>query len=113
MKYLALLIGATVGLSATNNLVRADEGGNNNARNLATLAEKWNITDPTFDYDRLEFDLDYGVSDYIAEGMFSHGIYDENCKEGNYEVSNNLRLFGSRYNSGKYILDMGFPKNWR
>ena len=61
----------------------------------ATLAQKWNITDPTFDYDSLSFDLDYGVSDWVTNGEFNHGgfsygIYDENCKEGGYEVPTNV-----------------------
>lgn len=52
----------------------------------ATLAEKWNITNPTFDFDSLSFDLDYGISDWILQGMVTHGIYDENCKEGGYTI---------------------------
>ena len=56
----------------------------------ATLAEKWNITNPTFDYAGLSFDLDYGISDWIMQGMVSHGIYDENCKEGNYAIPSTI-----------------------
>ena len=65
-------------------------------RNLAaTLAEKWNITNPTFDYNSLSFDLDYGVSDWITQGMVSYGIYDENCKEGEYSLMNSNVLTSS------------------
>ena len=51
-----------------------------------TLAEKWNITDPEFDYDGLTFDFDYALSDFIQTGMVTHGLYDVNCREGGYVV---------------------------
>jgi hypothetical protein len=57
-------------------------------RSLATLAEKWNITDPTFEYTSLSFDLDFGVSDYIVNGMADFSIWDGSCQEGNVSVAN-------------------------
>ena len=36
---------------------------NSAQRGLASLAEKWNITDPTFEYDALSFDLTSTVSE--------------------------------------------------
>jgi hypothetical protein len=56
-------------------------------RGLATLAEKWNITDPTFKYDSLSFDLTFTVSNYIgATTMAEATLWDEDCKEGKKSV---------------------------
>jgi hypothetical protein len=52
------------------------------SRGLQSLADKWNITDPLFEYDGLSFDLDYGTSDFIADTMSEWVIYDEGCREG-------------------------------
>jgi hypothetical protein len=77
MKFLAVLfaVGATS--------ARAD----NTSRNLATLAEKWNITIPTFEYSSLDFDLNFGTSDFIGAGMASYSIWDRNCQEGSVPVN--------------------------
>jgi hypothetical protein len=50
-------------------------------RGLATLAQKWNISDPTFSYESLGFTLTFGVSDYIRGDleMVKYAVYDENC----------------------------------
>jgi hypothetical protein len=50
-------------------------------RGLATLAQKWNISEPTFAYESLGFTLTFGVSDYIRGdlGMVKYAVYDENC----------------------------------
>ena len=76
MKFLALLFAA----GATS--VMAD----NTSRNLATLAEKWNITIPTFTYSSLDFNLDFGTSDFIGAGMADYSIWDQNCQEGGVTV---------------------------
>jgi hypothetical protein len=50
-------------------------------RGLATLAQKWNISDPTFVYNSLTFTLAFGVSDYIKRDldMVKYTVWDENC----------------------------------
>lgn len=63
--------------------------GIHHSRELATLAEKWNITGPVnFTYDRLEFSLTYEVSDFILDGMIAEQAYDEDCAEGGKIVGN-------------------------
>lgn len=76
MKFLALLfaVGATSAMA------------DNTSRNLATLAQKWNITIPTFTYSSLDFDLDFGTSDFIGAGMASFSIWDEDCQEGGVSI---------------------------
>ena len=44
-------------------------------RGLQTLARKWNITDPSFTYDALGFDLDYVVSDFIDDTHTQHTLW--------------------------------------
>jgi hypothetical protein len=50
-------------------------------RGLATLAQKWNISDPSFTYESLSFTLAFGVSDYIRRDldMVKYTVWDENC----------------------------------
>jgi hypothetical protein len=76
MKFLSLLF--AVGLTSAT--------ADNTSRNLATLAQKWNITIPTFTYSSLDFDLDFGTSDFIGAGMASFSIWDEDCQEGGVSV---------------------------
>jgi hypothetical protein len=58
---------------------------NDSYRGLATLAQKWNISKPTFSYESLGFTLTFGtfgVSDYIRgdlEMVNKYAVYDENC----------------------------------
>jgi len=80
MKFLALLLFAGTTMFAT-----ADT-----SRGLQSLADKWNITDPTFSYTSLSFQLDYGVSDFIMEGMQTATIYDEECQTGGVTVGTNV-----------------------
>ena len=58
------------------------------SRGLQTLAQKWNITDPTFDYSGLSFDLDYQVSNFIANDMASYTLWNVDCQEGGVAVNN-------------------------
>ena len=49
-------------------------------QNGLTLAEKWNIEEPTFDYDSLSFDLDLGISTFISDrDMVQYKLFDESC----------------------------------
>ncbi|KAL3926890.1 MAG: hypothetical protein SGARI_005472 [Bacillariaceae sp.] len=52
------------------------------ARNLATLQEKWNLTDNGFSYEGLSFNLSYITSDFILDSMMQAELYDVGCKEG-------------------------------
>jgi hypothetical protein len=44
-------------------------------RGLQTLAQKWNITDPSFTYDSLAFALDYQVSDFVDNINIATALY--------------------------------------
>ena len=50
------------------------------------LAQKWNITDPTFSYDSLSFALDFQVSDFIANGMSDYSLWTTGCQEDGDEI---------------------------
>jgi hypothetical protein len=53
---------------------------NAGGRGLGSLAQKWNISDPTFDYEGLQFTLVYAVSSFIADDMGTYTITDgEDC----------------------------------
>jgi hypothetical protein len=85
-------------------LVASAQAENRIPRGLQTLAQKWNITDPTFGYDGLHFDLDYQVSDFIDDDMFTYEIFDKKCQEGGNPVtilaSNHEPLTGTFLPSG-------------
>jgi hypothetical protein len=49
---------------------------------VATLAEKWSISDATFLYNGLDFTFDYDVSNFIDVGQAYYEVYDSGCKEG-------------------------------
>ncbi len=52
-------------------------------RRLANLAEKWNITEPTFKYDSLSFALTFTVSYFVATAPIAGAtLWDVGCKEG-------------------------------
>ena len=44
-------------------------------RILATLAEKWNLTDPTFAYDANTFNLTFPVTNFISTGMSKFSLW--------------------------------------
>jgi hypothetical protein len=75
-------------------------------RGLQTLAKKWNITDPSFAYEKLGFTLDYQVSDFISDDMTAYALYTSpGCKENGTAVSgsdltsNKAGLTGQDYNA--------------
>jgi hypothetical protein len=80
MKFTSLLLAASVLASS------AQAQG----RGLQSLAQKWNITDPTFNYGGLHFDMDYQVTDFINDNMVKFAIYDRECLEGGYAVANTV-----------------------
>jgi len=61
-------------------------------RVLATLAEKWNIADPAFAYNGLDFTFDYPVSNFIDQGLAYYEVYDAGCKEGGNLVTTGFTL---------------------
>jgi hypothetical protein len=75
MKFVSIIFAASVASTL------ADERG------LQTLAKKWNITDPTFAYEKLRFDLNYDVSDFINDDMTGYKLYTPECKEGGVLVT--------------------------
>lgn len=78
-------------LSSTQPDINENINNNNDHRQLASLAEKWNITGPDFSYDALTFSLDYTVSDFILPAMVQDQIYqDFECAEGGNTLENNV-----------------------
>lgn len=56
-----------------------------------TLAQKWNLTEPTFEYDANRFNLTFKVTDFINTGMAKYSLWTApDCQEGgvNIEGSN-------------------------
>jgi hypothetical protein len=53
-------------------------------RGLETIAQKWNIREPSLIFENLTFNLTFGVSDYIKGdlGMVKYTVWDENCESG-------------------------------
>ena len=80
---------ATVTTTATDN---KSFPSSSSERNLAGLAQKWNVSDPNFLYGNLGFTLEYTVSDFILDDMIAHQIYDENCAEGGTTIDSDILL---------------------
>ena len=59
----------------TATLAAVASANNFDQRNLATLAEKWNLTDPTFAYDSNTFSLTFAVTDFINSGMANYSLW--------------------------------------
>ncbi|KAG9295266.1 hypothetical protein G9A89_021672 [Geosiphon pyriformis] len=68
MKTTAILFAALASASAV-----AAQG--DQQRLLATLAEKWNLTDPSFAYDSNTFNLTFPVTDFIGTGMSNFSLW--------------------------------------
>ena len=49
---------------------------------VATLVEKWGISDPIFLYNGLDFTFDYDVSNFVDVGQAYYEVYDSGCMEG-------------------------------
>jgi hypothetical protein len=80
MKFACLLLASMAAYSQA-----ADDSAQ---RGLASLAEKWNITEPTFAYSALSFDLTFTVSDFIGNKNNAQAkLYDVGCKEDGTEVA--------------------------
>ena len=56
-------------------LASAVSGQGDQQRLLATLAEKWNLTDPSFAYDSNTFNLTFPVTDFIGTGMANFSLW--------------------------------------
>lgn len=56
------------------------------SRQLANLAEKWNLTDNGVEFGGREFKLDYIVSDFILYSMVGAEVYTEECRDGGVVV---------------------------
>jgi hypothetical protein len=80
MKFTAALLTATTAAVAS-----AQSDGQ---RNLATLAEKWNIADPEFLFDSNTFSLSFPVTDYINAGMADYSMWTApDCLDGGVDIS--------------------------
>ena len=52
-------------------------------RKLATLAQKWNLTEPAYTFDANTFSLTFPVTDYINTGMAQYSLWTApNCADG-------------------------------
>jgi hypothetical protein len=82
MKYTPLLLAASMVVYTQAQL-----------RGLQTslLAQKWNISQPTFAYDGgLHFDVNYQVTDFINDNMVTFKIYNRDCEDGSNSVSHTI-----------------------
>jgi hypothetical protein len=80
MKFTTAFIAATTVAAAS---AQAD-----GQRNLATLAEKWNITDPDFTFDSNTFTLSFPVTNFVASGMAKYSLWTApDCLEGGIDIS--------------------------
>ena len=52
----------------------------NQAQSPVDLSARWNISDPTYAYNRLHFLLDYQVNDFIEDHMSSFSLWDRECQ---------------------------------
>jgi hypothetical protein len=60
------------------------------------LATKWDIGDPRFEYNLLEFDLVYPVSPLVDASMIAFALYDsEKCQEGGDDITSNNYISSS------------------
>lgn len=57
-------------------------------RELANLAQQWNITEDGVKFKGMNFRLDYIISDFIIDNMISATVYSIECKEGGVVVPN-------------------------
>lgn len=79
MKYTALFAVTSWTIGA----VAADGASANAQRGLATLAEKWNLPEPTFAFEGNTFNLTFPVTDFINTGMVQYSLWlDNECQEG-------------------------------
>ena len=62
-------------------------------RELAGLAQKWNLTSNGVTFDALNFQLDYIVSDFIIDSMIDAEAYTTECKEGGQTIPENNMNF--------------------
>lgn len=54
------------------------------------LGQRFNISGPVFEYDSLEFKMDFVVSDYMDDSMVGYTLYDGlNCKESDNDITIN------------------------
>lgn len=62
---------------------------------MASLAQRWNLTDPVFAYDDdLGFDLEWTFSNFIQDNNADFTIYDgDGCKEGSNEITSNMGAY--------------------
>jgi hypothetical protein len=60
------------------------------------LAKKWDIGDPRFEYNLLEFDLVYRVSPLVDASMIAFVLYDsDKCQEGGNDITSNNYISSS------------------
>ena len=75
MKFAAPLFAATT--------VALASAQTDSQRKLATLAQKWNLTEPSFAFDANTFSLTFPVTDYINTGMAQYSLWTApDCAEG-------------------------------
>eukprot|EP00536_Pseudo-nitzschia_multiseries_P001418 jgi/Psemu1/300749/fgenesh1_kg.18_\ len=55
-------------------------------RKLASLSQKWNLTEKPVVFKALNFELGYIVSDFILDSMMSAVAYTTDCQEGGIEI---------------------------
>lgn len=69
-----------------NCVLASSEYEQENYRELAGLAEKWNLTDNGVDFMGMNIQLHYIVSDFIIDSMIEAVAYTNDCKEGGITI---------------------------
>lgn len=103
------LIAAVAALSAGSASGNEDVIENDSrslGRGLAGLAQRWNISEPSFGYVNKTFSLNWEISDYIQDKFMFFRIYDgENCQTGVEEgTANDITPYMGDLSSGNAFL---------
>jgi hypothetical protein len=59
-------------------------------RGLQSLAQRWDIKEPGFGYNDLQFSLNWKVDDFIQDKFIKYTLFDGfDCKEGSNDITSN------------------------
>jgi hypothetical protein len=83
MKYTATLLASMAAVASAQ-------------RNLASLAEKWNLTEPTFEFDANTFSLAFPVTDFVIDGQAQYSLWTSpDCQSDNGKSLQTSAVFTS------------------
>jgi len=65
-------------------------------RNLASLAQKWNLTEPTFEYNANTFSLTFPVTNFIVDGQAQYTLWTSpDCQSDNGDQLDDSTIFSA------------------